>query len=143
MSRPATFDDANLLLRLYEMRRETVMRDARKWFAGEFKARTVEEWKRACPPGSQMNAWYRQTTTYWEMACSMVTGGILHEDLFAANSMEALMVWTKVEPFVNDLRDLYKNPGMFKNLEAGAKILQGYLDRQGPDAFASFQARWR
>jgi hypothetical protein len=143
MPRPATYDDANLLLKLYEMRREPVMRDARKWFAAEFKSKTVEEWKKSCPPGSQMNAWYRQMTTYWEMVCSMVTGGILHDELFAANSLEALLVWVKVEPFIADLRVLYKNPGLLKNLEAAAGILKAYLDRQGPEAYDAFVARWR
>jgi hypothetical protein len=143
MPRPATYDDANLLLKLYEMRRETVMRDARRWFAAEFKAKTLEEWKKACPVGSQMNAWYRQMVTYWEMASTMVTSGVLHEDLFAANSLEALMVFIKVEPMLPELRAFYKNPGYLKNLEAAAGIVKRYLDQQGPEAYEAFVGRWR
>ena len=143
MTRPATYDDANLLLKLYEMRRELVMRDARKWFVAEFKSKTLDDWKKACPAGSQMNAWYRQVVTYWEMACSMVTSGVLHEDLFAANSAEALMVWVKVEPFVAEYRAAYKNPGALKNLQAVAATIKNYLDRQGPEAYDAFVQRWR
>jgi len=143
MNRPATYDDAKLLLQLYELRRESVMRDARRWFMSEFKARTYEEWQKACPPGSQMNGWFRQVVSYWEMAASMVTSGVLHEDLFAANTLEALLVWIKIEPVVPALRGFYKNPGWVKNLEALAGIIKGYLDRQGPEAYDAFVGRWR
>jgi len=143
MTRPPTYDDANLLLKLYKLRRETVMRDARKWYAGEFKAKTLEEWRKVCPLGSQMNAWWRQVTSYWEMVSSMVTSGVLHPELFAANSMEALMVWVKVEPFIGDLRAAYKNPGSLKNLEKAAGIVKEYLKAQGPEAYDAFLSRWR
>jgi hypothetical protein len=52
----ATYDDVNLVLRLYEMRREDRLREARKWFAGSFKVKTLEEFTALCPPGSEANA---------------------------------------------------------------------------------------
>jgi hypothetical protein len=143
MSRPATYDDAQLLLRLYEIRREPRMRDARRWFTGEFKAKTFEEWQQACPPGSEPNASYRMVTTYWEMAASMVAGGVLHPDLFCHNCMEALLVWTKVSSFIGKVREVNKNPAALKNLEAAAKLFEDYLNRQSPEAYPAFVARWK
>ena len=83
---PATYDDANLLLRLYELRREEKLRQARDWFNKNFHANTVDEFLRFCPVGSQENAYYRMVTSYWDMAASFVTNGVLHRDLFVQNS---------------------------------------------------------
>ncbi|MGC4049003.1 MAG: hypothetical protein QM757_05735 [Paludibaculum sp.] len=66
-NRQPTYEDANLLLRLYEERREEKLRKARAWFVSECKYKTVEDWQKLCPPGSEMNAYYRMVTTYWEM----------------------------------------------------------------------------
>jgi hypothetical protein len=143
MTRPATYEDANLILRLYEIRREPRMRDARRWFSQQFKAKTLAEWQQACAPGTDSNDYYRMVTTYWEMACSFVTGGVLHPDLFCQNCMEALMVWTKVSPFVNDVRALHKNPGHLKNLEAAAPMFKKYLEQHGPESYEAFQNRWK
>ena len=68
-----TYDDANLILRLYEERREDKMRAAREWFAQNFKFHTIEDFNRGCPPGSSMNAYARMIMSYWEMAASFVT----------------------------------------------------------------------
>ena len=93
VERPATYEDANLLLRLYELRREERLRKAREWFIKNFHASTMEEFQKLCPLGSKENAFYRMVVSYWEMAASFVTGGILHQSLFAQNSRELLFVW--------------------------------------------------
>ena len=77
----ATYDDVNLILKLYDMRREPRMRAARAWF-GKFKATNMEEFLKICPPGSDENAYYRQVTTYWEMISVIVNRGMLDEDLY-------------------------------------------------------------
>ncbi|MBL0159849.1 MAG: hypothetical protein IPP47_22520 [Bryobacterales bacterium] len=77
-NRPATYEDANLILRLYEERREEKLRAARAWFVGECKPQSLADWQAKCPPGSGMNANYRMVTSYWEMAASFVTSGVLH-----------------------------------------------------------------
>ena len=62
-----TYDDVKLILKLYDMRREARMREARKWFGTYFEAKTLEEFNALCPAGSEPNASYRMLTTYWEM----------------------------------------------------------------------------
>ncbi len=92
----ATFDDVTLLLRLYEMRRDDRMREARQWFAASFKPKTYEEFLSACPPGSEQNASYRMVTSYWEMVSSFVTAGVLNDELFFQSGRELLFCWERV-----------------------------------------------
>ena len=88
----ATYDDVNLILRLYEMRRDDRLREARKWFTGSFKVKTFEEFTALCPPGSEPNASYRMVTTYWEMVASFLTSGVLNAELFYQSGRELLFV---------------------------------------------------
>ena len=114
---PATYDDANLLLRLYELRREEKLRQARDWFNKNFHAKSVEEFQKLCPLGSQENAYYRMVTSYWDMAASFVTNGVLHRDLFVQNSRELLFVWIRISDFIPAWRERMGNPNISKNLE--------------------------
>ena len=66
----ATYDDVNLIVKLYDMRREERMRLARAWFAGSFKAKTMEDFAALCPAGSEQSASFRMVTSYWEMVGS-------------------------------------------------------------------------
>ncbi len=142
-SRVATYEDANLLLRLYELRREEKLRKARAWFVAECKPKTKEEWEQLCPVGSENNAYYRMVTTYWEMACSMVTSGVLHPELFIQNSLEHLLVWTRVRGFVPEVRKSLNAPQQLKNLEAVAGMAAEWLSKQGEGAWESFEARFK
>src|ERR1041385_8280829 len=89
----ATYDDVNLILRLYEMRREERLRDARKWFIASFKVKTFEDFQTLCPPGSETNASYRMVTSYWEMVGSFLTSGVLNNELFYQSGRELLFAW--------------------------------------------------
>jgi len=142
-NRPATYEDANLILRLYEERREERLREARAWFVGECKAKSLAEWQAACPPGSGMNASYRMVTSYWEMACSFVTSGVLHPELFIQNSLEHLIVWERVKGFVPELRKLNNSPQLLRNLETVAGLSQEWLGRQGEGVYESFAGRFK
>ena len=86
----ATYNDAELILKLYDMRREEKLRAARAWFLGNFSATTLAEALEKYPPGSDHNANFRMVGTYWDMAASFVVRGILHDELFFENSGEML-----------------------------------------------------
>lgn len=131
VERPATYDDANLLLRLFELRREEKLRQARAWFNRNFKAANLEEFQKLCPTGSDENAYYRMVASYWDMAASFVTSGVLHRELFAQNSRELLFVWERIRDIVPPLRDSYKNPKYLKNLETVAVAMIEEEERQG------------
>jgi len=133
VERPATYEDANLLLRLYELRREERLRNARDWFMKNFRASTMEEFQKLCPLGSKENAFYRMVVSYWEMAASFVTGGILHQSLFAQNSRELLFVWERIRDVVPPLRETFKNSNIARNMETVANAM--IADRLPDSAF--------
>lgn len=143
MSTQATYDDANLVLRLYELRREEKMRAARDWFMREFKAKTVEEYEKLCPMGSQESAYARMVVSYWEMTCGFVTNGVLNGELFLQSGLEFAVVFERIRQVLPGMRKSYQNPGYLKNLEAVGAMAAEYLERQGPGTYAAFAARWR
>ena len=77
----ATYEDANLILKLYELRRDEALRKARAWFVNQFKVTTAEEMIQKYPFGSQENTNIRMVIGYWDMACSFITAGVLNQDL--------------------------------------------------------------
>jgi L-rhamnose mutarotase len=134
--RPATYEDANLLLRLYELRREDKLRKAREWFSKNFHASTLEELQRLCPPGSEENAYARMVQSYWDMAASFVTSGVLHRELFMESSRELLFVWERLRDVVPAWREAFQNPKIASNLEAVGNVMIEEEKRRGSyDAF--------
>src|SRR3954462_5110965 len=101
----ATYDDVNLILRLYEMRREDRLREARKWFTGSFKVKTYDEFLALCPPGSEPNASYRMVVTYWEMVASFLTSGVLNHELFYQSGRELLFAWERIRDILPVVRE--------------------------------------
>src|SRR5437764_15388700 len=100
----ATYDDVNLIVKLYELRREDRLREARRWFVASFKVKTMEEFQALCPPGSEANASYRMVTTYWEMVASFLTNGVLHQELFFQSGRELLLCWERVRDILPHVR---------------------------------------
>src|SRR5947209_19126944 len=109
----STYQDAELLLKLYDMRREERLRTARAWFIANFSAGSVGEAMEKYPHGSDHNAYYRMVSTYWDMAESFIIRGVLNEKLFFKNNMEMLMVCEKMKDLVADLRSLRRQPTMY------------------------------
>jgi hypothetical protein len=136
----ATYQDAELILKLYDMRREDRMRAARAWFVGNFSAASMAELMEKYPPGTDHNAYYRMVGSYWDMAASFVVRGILHEDLFFENSGEMLIVWEKMRDLIADMRRVRKNPLLFRNLEKTATRYIEWLNKQAPEAYDGIRA---
>ena len=138
-----TYDDVKLIMKLYDLRREPRMREARKWFGSYFKAKTLEEFNALCPPGSEPNASYRMLTTYWEMAASFVTNGVLHQELFFEGNREFLFVWERIRDVVPELRKAFSNPIELKHLELISQAYIQWWSRQAPGAYEAFSKRVR
>jgi len=143
MTTQATYDDVNLVLRLYELRREAKLRAAREWFAGTLRARTLEELDQACPEGSEASAYFRMVVSYWEMVASFLTAGVLHEELFYQSGGEMLLVWEKIKDLLPALRRRCANPLLYRNLEQAAGRYIRWLNQQAPGAYDNFAARLR
>ena len=90
------YDDARLILKLYELRRDEKMRAARDWFGTKFLPATIEDVKAVSGSTGPENAYYRMVTSYWDMAASFVARGILNIDLFLDSGGEMLFVWSRV-----------------------------------------------
>lgn len=133
--------DADLILHLYELRREETMRKARKWFVENYYVNTLEDSGALCPAGSQENAYLRMVTSYWEMAASFVTAGILNMELFFQSNQELLLVWTRVRPIAPEMRKFMKNANVWKNLETVGDAYIGYFERTSPGAYEAFRQR--
>jgi hypothetical protein len=139
----ATYDDVNLIVKLYDMRREERMRLARAWFASSFKAKTMEDLAALCPPGSEQHASFRMVASYWEMVGSFLTSGVLSAELCYQSGREMLFVWERLRDLLPLLRAQYKNPNEYKNLETAARAYIEWWIRQAPGAYEAFSARVR
>jgi hypothetical protein len=138
-----TYHDVDLILRLYDMRREVRMREARRWFAAHFKVKTLEEFNVTCPPGSEPNASYRMLTTYWEMVASFITNGVLNEELFFQSNREFLFVWERVRDVLPELRKTMTSPIELLNLETISTAYIQWWNRRAPGAYEAFSKRVR
>ncbi len=120
MPKKPTFADAQLILQLYDLRREAEMRKARNWWAGEFFPQSADDFmKVARAPGTQENAWLRQVSGYWNIVASFVLNGVLNEDLFLQPgfSGELFVIYAKIHPHVKELRKKLDDPEFFRTIE--------------------------
>ena len=120
MAKKATAADGNLVLQLYDLRREAELRKARNFMLGEFwpaNAEDVIKLANAFP--SQENAWFRQVGSYWDLAASLVLNGAINEGLFLAPgcSGEMFFILAKIYPFLKEFREKTGNAGAFANIE--------------------------
>lgn len=141
MNSTATYDDVNLILRLYDMRREEKLREARAWFLANFRAESVEEVMQKFPPASDEGRMIRMVVTYWEMVASFLTSGVLNQELFFQTGREMLFVWTRIRHLAPAMREAVKDPTLYRNLENACKAYTDYLSQQGPELVPAFEAR--
>jgi hypothetical protein len=141
MASQATYDDANLILRLYELRREDKMREARSWFASSFRPQSLEEMNSIAAPGSPQNAHMRQVISYFEMVASFITSGVLNKQLYFASGGELLLVYLRLKPVLAAFRDSVKNPTAYANLESVGEDFLAWFDQKGPGAKDAIVAR--
>lgn len=105
----ATPEDAEIILKLYELRTETIMRQARAWMTGEWWPKTVEEFAAVAEnPKDPHNAYFRQVITYWEMGAAMVLHGAVSAELFVDCNGEGFFLLAKFAPILDAIRE--RNP---------------------------------
>jgi hypothetical protein len=103
MAKP-THADAELLLHLYEVRRDPELRRARKWFLSEFKPGAWSEIKARYLTHSDEDRWFRMTISYWEMVGTLVNRGVLNADLFFDHTGEDIVTWAKCGSWIAEAR---------------------------------------
>jgi hypothetical protein len=132
MPEKPTLDDAKLILKLYDLRREAEIRKARNWWLVDFWPETVDDFlKVAQAMGTQENNWLRQVAGYWELAASLVVHGTVNETLFLepAFSGEMFLIFAKLHPFLKEVREKMQNPRMLANVETIIKKSKATRER--------------
>ena len=133
--------DAELLLRLYDLRRESKLRQARDWFLQEFAASSNEELEKRFRDYPEESRFFRMVLSYWDMAASIVNHGLINEAFFFENTGEFWVVWTKVEHLASRVREARKYPLAWKNLETLADKFEKWMATQAPEALDALRAR--
>lgn len=119
MAKKPTVADADLIVKLYDLRREPEMRKARAWWVA-FDPQNADDFlKVAWALGTQENAWLRQVSGYWGIVCSFVVTDVLNEELFLQPgfSGELFLIYSKIHPLVKELREKLNDPEFFLNVE--------------------------
>jgi hypothetical protein len=114
----STAQDADLILKLYDLRREATMREARNWIF-TFNPTSIQDVIDVLI--GEHSGHYRMVYSYWEMAAAMVNNGSIDEKLFNESNGEQLFVYAKIEPVLAEVRTMFGNPDFLSNLEALVK----------------------
>jgi hypothetical protein len=109
------YESATLLIRLYELRRDDTMREARNWFAREFNPNTIDDVMAAVM--GPKSGHFRMVTSYWDMCASFVLNGAIDEQMFNDANGEQVGVFAKMEPFLAEYRNRMSNPRYLGHLE--------------------------
>ena len=120
-------DSATLILKLFELRREPLLRDARAWFVRDFNPQTLEE--ALTIAGGPRNDWFRMVIGYWDMAASFVVHGAIDGDMFRTVNTEMVATFAKIEPFIADIRRISGIPEFAANIEAVLSEQPGVAER--------------
>jgi hypothetical protein len=119
-------DDADLILKLYDLRREATMREARNWLFG-FNPTSVQDIIDVLL--SEHSGHYRMVISYWDMAAALVNNGAIDEKLFNETNGEHLFVYSKIAPLIPEIRTLFGNPEFLSNLETLVKRVPDYEEK--------------
>lgn len=111
-------EEADLILKLYDLRREAVMREARNWLF-TFNPTSIQDIMETMM--GEHSGHFRMVISYWDMACALVNSGAIDEELFNQTNGEHVFVYMKVEPVLQDIRSMFNNPEFLKNLEKVVK----------------------
>ena len=110
-------NDALAILKLYEIRSEPVMRQARAWFFSEFAPKSGLEILALMQSGEKQSAFYRMVSSHWDIASALVNQGGIDEAMFLAANTEHLVVFAKLQPFLKEIRETIGEPDYLTNLE--------------------------
>jgi len=111
-----TYDEVNLMLRLYDLRRAQKLRLARSWYLDHFHLDSPDEMMEKYKAGSDEYNYIRMVLSYWEMVASIINRGLINDELFFESNGEMWVVWDRIRGIVPTWRSAYKNPLVFCNL---------------------------
>jgi hypothetical protein len=138
MAQP-TYEQGELQLKLYDLRREAKLRQARDWFFKNYHVKTFDDAMRLAAPGTENGALAMMVMSYWEQACSYLNHGLLHEDLFFESNGEFFGVWEMLKGIVPQGRERFANKQFLANLEKAAQRYETWIEGRSPGHIAAMR----
>lgn len=139
METKPTHEQAQLHLQVYDLRRETKLRQARDWFFKNYRATTLDEAMSIAAPGTENGALWGMVVSYWEQACALLNYGLLHEELFFETSGEFFGVWEQVKPVISEGRERFVNEQFLAHMEKAAQRYESWIERRSPGHVAAMR----
>jgi hypothetical protein len=127
--------DVMAILKLYELRREPEMRAARQWYFSQFAPKSAMDIIALFRGGERASANFRMITSYWDMASAFVLNGGIDEKMFFDSGTEHIFVYSKIQPFLAEIRQMFHEPDFLINLET--------LAMKAPNIEAKLESRKR
>ena len=134
-----TYEQAELQLKLYDLRRETRLRQARDWYFQNYWADTLDEAMRVAPMGTESGTFFMMVLSYWDQACAYLNYGLLHEDLFFETGGEFFGVWERLKPTIAEGRKRWSNPLFMAHLEKAANRFESWSEKRAPGQIAAMR----
>jgi hypothetical protein len=132
MATNPTHEQAELQIKIFDLRRESRLRQARDWFAKNYFANTMEEAMKVAPMGTDAGTSFMMVVSYWDQACAYLNYGLLHEDLFFETNGEFFFVWERMKPTIAEGRKLFSNPMFLSHLEKAASRYETWSEKRAP-----------
>ena len=139
MATKPTHEQAQLNLQLYDMRREARLREARDWFAKNYFVENFDDSMRIAAPGTEQGTFVMMVFGYWDQACALLNYGLLHEDLFFETSGEFFMVWERVKPIIQQVREKFVSKIFLAQLEKAANRYETWIEARSPGHLAAMR----
>jgi len=134
-----TYEQAQLQLKLYDLRREPRLREARDWYFEKYWADTLDEAMRIAPMGSEAGTFFMMVVSYWDQACAYLNYGLLHEDLFFETGGEFFGVWERIKPTIAEGRKRWSNPLFLAHMEKAATRFESWSEKRAPGQIAAMR----
>jgi hypothetical protein len=134
-----THEQAQLQLRVYDLRREAKLRQARDWFFKNYHVQSLDEAMRVAAFGTETGAFTSMVFSYWEQVCALLNYGLLHEDLFFETSGEFYGVWELVRGILPQARERFVDPQFLGHMEKAAKRYESWKERRAPGHIAAMR----
>jgi hypothetical protein len=139
METKPTYEQAQLHLQLFEMRREAKLRQARDWFFKNYFPESMEDSMRIAAPGTEPGAYVMMVFGYWDQACAFLNHGLLHEELFFETSGEFYGVWDRVKPIIQQGREMFASKQFLAHLEKTSTRFETWIESRSPGQLAAMR----
>jgi|SRR4051812_28542598 hypothetical protein len=139
MATNPTHEQGELQLKIFDLRREARLRQARDWFSKNYFAENLDEALRIAPMGTEAGTSYMMVVGYWDQVCAYLNHGLLHEELFFETTGEFFFVWERVKPTIQEGRQRFSNPLFLSNLEKAAARFETWIERRAPGHVAAMR----